>query len=77
MFKDFFEKASSLQKTKQSQKKKDKKKLADDLYDFKISLEKQAYTLPAPFTEFEKNGWKLESKADEIVAAKNTALLLP
>lgn len=36
--------------------------LSDDLYSFEFKLDGVKYTLPADYSEFEKNGWVLDEK---------------
>lgn len=48
---------------------------SDDLYSFEITLNGQAYTLPADYSEFEKNGWSFDSiKSDKKVAPNQYTL---
>lgn len=48
---------------------------SDDLYSFEIILNGQAYTLPADYSEFEKNGWCLDSlKSDKKIAPNQYTL---
>ena len=47
--------------------------LGNDLYAFQVKYGGVFYKLPVPITELVKNGWVIQSKADEVIAAKSSS----
>ncbi len=45
--------------------------IGKDLFSFQVKYGGNYYKLPAPITEFEKNGWVLQSNPDEVIPAKS------
>lgn len=48
--------------------------LSEDLYSFDIKLEGVKYTLPASYSEFEKNGWKISDEESDAEIPLNCYL---
>lgn len=46
--------------------------IGKDLLSFQVKYGGDYYKLPAPITEFEKNGWVLQSNAAKVIAAKSS-----
>ncbi len=44
--------------------------LGDDLYSFNVKYSGSMYTIPAPVSAFEANGWKIEGDTSEVVPAQ-------
>lgn len=48
--------------------------IGNDLFSFQVKYGGNLYKLPAPIAELEKNGWVLQSNANEVIAAKSSAV---
>lgn len=63
-----------IEDTASSKETESSPQLSDDLYSFEICLNGKSYKLPAAYSEFEKNGWSIESKDTDVIAPNQYTL---
>lgn len=69
------EEAVKVEETSKVEKNESSSQKSDDLYSFEITLNGKVYTLPADYSEFEKNGWNFDSiNSDKKVAPNQYTL---